>query len=78
MAELGDLSRYVTLAEAAKALGLPRDTVRRRVERRIMDGVHLAPRVWLVRRDEVERWRERGKLPVGRKPRSSRPEPPTK
>ncbi len=60
---------FLTAAEAAAALGLPGRTVRNRLQRGIMRGVAVNPRLWLVSRAEVERWREVGKLPPGRKPR---------
>jgi excisionase family DNA binding protein len=59
---------YLTAAEAAAILGLPGRTVRNRLQRGIMRGVAVHHRLWLVPRDEVERWRDRGKLPSGRKP----------
>ena len=61
---------YLTAAEAAALLGLPGRTVRYRLERGIMRGVAVNPRLWLVPRAEVERWREVGHLRKRRKPRS--------
>jgi excisionase family DNA binding protein len=67
---MSDLERdYLTAAEAAAILGLPGRTVRYRLERGIMRGVAVNPRLWLVPRAEVERWRAVGTLRAGRKPR---------
>jgi excisionase family DNA binding protein len=59
----------LTAAEAATLLGLPGRTVRNRLQRGIMRGVAVNPRLWLVSRAEVERWREVGKLRRGGRPR---------
>lgn len=60
----------LTAAEAAAILGLPGRTVRHRLQRGIMRGVAVNPRLWLISRAEVERWRAVGKLPPGRRPRA--------
>ena len=62
---------YLTASEAASMLGLPLRTVRYRLQRGIMRGVAVNPRLWLVPRAEVERWRGEGKLRPGPKPRSA-------
>ncbi len=61
----------MTVTEAAAALGMSVRGVADRLQRGTMRGVKVNPRLWLVPRDEVERWRERGKLKTGR-PREDR------
>jgi len=56
----------LTAAEAAAMLGLPGRTVRNRLQRGIMQGIAVNPRLWLVSRGEIERWREVGRLRPGR------------
>jgi excisionase family DNA binding protein len=61
---------YLTAGQAAAALGLPLRTVRYRLQQGLMRGVLVSPRLWLVPRAEVERWRGHGKLQPGPKRRS--------
>jgi excisionase family DNA binding protein len=61
----------VTVTEAAAQLGLSARAVAYRLERGMMQGVKVNPRLWLVPSDEVERWRGRGRLPPGRKPKTA-------
>jgi len=60
---------YMTVSEVAAALGAPARTIAYRLKRGLMRGERVTSRLWLVPRDEVERWQGRGKLPPGRKPR---------
>ena len=56
----------LTIAEAARELGLAERTVVDRIHRGAMRGIRVGQRVWVVPRDEVEQWRSRGKLKAGR------------
>ena len=64
----------LTVAEAADALGLTVRGVQERLRRGTLRGIHPSPRIWLIPRDEVERWRNKGKLKPGR-PRKQQTEP---
>jgi excisionase family DNA binding protein len=57
----------LTLQEVATELGLPVRTVQNRVRAGQMRGEH--PRLWMVPRAELERWRNQGKLKPGPKPK---------
>ena len=59
----------MTITEAAEALRIDRTTVHRRLQAGIMVGTRVHPRLWLIPKSEVERWRQRGRLKPGRKPR---------
>jgi excisionase family DNA binding protein len=59
---------HLTVAEVAAALGLPVRTVYYRLEHGYMAGERVSPKLWLVPRSEVERWKGRVKLPRGRYP----------
>jgi excisionase family DNA binding protein len=65
------MDEFMTVTQAADTLGLAVSTVRTRLERGQMQGLRLHPRLWLIPRAEVERWRPLGKQRPGRKPRSS-------
>ena len=56
----------MTITEAARALGLHRATVHRRLESGVMRGERVHEKLWLIPRDEVDRWRDKGRLPAGR------------
>lgn len=60
---------YVTVAQAAKALGLTPDGVRDRIRRGDIEAVRVNPRLLMIPRAEVEKWRGRGKLKTGPKPK---------
>jgi excisionase family DNA binding protein len=62
---------YMTVNQAARVLGLAPVTVRLRLRKGIMRGERLG-RDWLIPREEVERWRDVGRLPSGPKPRGER------
>jgi excisionase family DNA binding protein len=61
-----DERSHLTVAEVAAALGLPARTVYYRLEHGYMTGERVSPKLWLVPRTELERWKGRGKLPRGR------------
>ena len=56
----------MTITEAAQVLGLHRATVHRRLESGVMRGERVHEKLWLIPREEAERWRDKGRLPVGR------------
>lgn len=60
---------YLTVAQAAEALGVSVEVVRKRLQRGLMTGERIGARVWVIPRVEVDRWRTRGKLARGRKRR---------
>ncbi len=67
----GDVGHdMLTVAEAARALGLSERGIQDRLRRGAMRGVRIGQRVWVVSRAEVEAWQEKGKLKSGR-PRKS-------
>jgi len=65
----------MTVAEAAKELGLSERTVQDRLQRGVMRGRRIGERVWVVHRNEVEKWKQRGKIRPGR-PRRGSDSPP--
>ena len=56
----------LTVAEAAEELGISVRGVQERLLRGAMRGERLTPRMWVIPRDEVERWRDKGRLKPGR------------
>jgi excisionase family DNA binding protein len=62
------MDEYLTVTQAAESLGLSTSGVRVRLERGVMLGRRIHPRLWLVPKSEVERWQQRGKLRPGPKP----------
>ena len=56
----------LTVAEAAEELGLTVRGVQERLLRGAMRGERLTPRMWVIPREEVERWRGKGKMKPGR------------
>lgn len=69
MLSSGMRESFLTVGEAAEVLGLKPRAVERRLKLGIMKGERAGQRVWMIPRDEVERWRERGRLAPGPKPR---------
>ena len=67
-----DEREMLTVDEAADALGVGAHAIRKRLLRGLMRGEPLGSgrrRIWLIPRDEVERWRGAGKLKPGPKPK---------
>ena len=60
------MEEYYTVTQAAVELGIPRETVRKRLQRGLMQGEHLTARLWVIPRAEVDRWRDTGRLKRGR------------
>jgi excisionase family DNA binding protein len=60
-----------SVAEAAALLGVSQRTVRHRLRTGVMQGERAGRWTWLVSYEEVEKWREQGKLKPGRKPSES-------
>ncbi len=58
---------YMTVDEAARELGLTRRGVHKRIERGDMRAERFGDRVVLIPVDEVQRWREIGRLKPGPK-----------
>lgn len=63
----------ITVSEAAAILGISNRAVSKRLENGQMRGERVHPRLWLIPREEVERWRELGRMKPGPKPRSTEP-----
>jgi len=59
----------VTVAEAAQELGISVRAIQHRIERGQMKGERISARLWLIPRDEVERWKQLGRQRPGRKPK---------
>ena len=59
----------MTITEAARELGLTRQSVHTRLQRGQMRGVQVGKGIWLIHEDEVRRWKEIGRLKRGPKPR---------
>ena len=60
---------YMTVREAAEALGMSMRGINERIERGDMRAERLGARVWAIPREEVERWRAIGRQKPGPKPR---------
>jgi excisionase family DNA binding protein len=56
----------LTVAEAAQELGISVRGVQDRLLRGAMHGERLTPRMWVIPRDEVDRWKDKGRLRPGR------------
>ncbi len=59
----------MTVSEAAIVLNVNTATIRYRIQRGDMQAERAGVRLWLIQREEVERWKVIGKLPRGPKPR---------
>jgi excisionase family DNA binding protein len=61
---------FMTVPQAAAALGVSEHTIRARLRKRQMRGSKLGP-IWTIARTEVARWADRGRMRApgaGRKP----------
>ena len=52
----------MTVQEAAAILGMTPVGVRARLERGQMQGTKVHARLWLISKEEVERWRLHGRI----------------
>ena len=59
----------LTVAETARELDLTVRGVQNRLLRGLMQGERVTPRLWLIPREEVDRWKALGRQKPGRKPR---------
>jgi excisionase family DNA binding protein len=59
----------MTVTEAATALGVAEETIRKRIQRGDMQARRVGARVLLIPSEEVNRWREIGHAKPGPKPR---------
>jgi excisionase family DNA binding protein len=57
----------LTVSEVAAELDLSPVGVARRLQRGHMRGIKVNPRLWLVEREEVDRWKQRGRMKPGPK-----------
>jgi excisionase family DNA binding protein len=57
----------ITVSEAAAILGISNRAVSKRLENGHMRGERVHPRLWLIPREEVDRWREIGRMKPGPK-----------
>jgi excisionase family DNA binding protein len=60
---------FMTVTDAATVLGVEVSTLRRRLEAGVMKGERIHARLWLIPREEVDRWRKIGRLKRGPKPK---------
>lgn len=56
------MDTHMTLVEAAAALGLSVSALRTRAEKGYIQAEKVGPRMWLIPRDEVEKWKGKGRL----------------
>lgn len=56
------MDEYLSIAEAARELGLSESALRTRVERGYVQAQRAGARLWLIPRVEVEKWRSVGRL----------------
>jgi excisionase family DNA binding protein len=63
----------MTVTEAANALGVAEETIRKRIQRGAMQARRVGERVLLIPSDEVDRWREIGRVKPGPKPKEPTP-----
>ena len=62
------MESLVTVPQAAQLLGLTERGVLKRIQRGDMRAERLGGKVWVIRREEVERWQQLGRQRPGRKP----------
>jgi excisionase family DNA binding protein len=62
---------YLTVSQAAAELGLSVRGLRFRIEHGQMAAEQVSPRLYLIPRAEVERWKALGQQKPGRKPAAS-------
>jgi excisionase family DNA binding protein len=62
------MDEYITATDAARELGISRSALHSRIQRGEIRAIRPSPRLLLIPRSEVERWRGKGKLKPGPKP----------
>jgi excisionase family DNA binding protein len=63
------MDEFITVGDAARELGIGRSALHSRIKRGEIRAIRVSPRLLLIPRSEVERWRDKGKLKPGPKPR---------
>lgn len=66
---------FLTVSQASRELGITTQGVRDRIERGQMTAQQVSPKLWLIPRSEVERWKELGRQKTGPKLGSKRKRP---
>jgi excisionase family DNA binding protein len=61
------MAEYMTVSEAAQALGVTERTIHKRIASGMMKADRFGAHVWQVPTEEVERWRSIGRLKPGPK-----------
>ena len=61
---------YMTVSEAAQALGVSERAIHKRIAAGLMRAERFGALVWQIPTEEVDRWREIGRLRPGRKPKA--------
>ncbi len=64
----------MTIADAARVLGMSENGIRRRIQRGDMVAERIGARLLVIPNHEVERWRSLGKLKPGPRPARERKE----
>lgn len=65
----GDGMDYMTVGQAAEALGVSPRAIRHRIAVGEMQAEQINPRLWMIPRAEVERWTALGRMRPGPKPK---------
>lgn len=60
-----------TVAAAARELGITEQALRHRIRRGEVRAQRIGARLWVIEKEEVERWRNQGRLKPGRKRQGS-------
>ena len=70
------MDEYLTVAQAAEAMGISARALRNRIDRGDVMAAKVNPRLLMIARSEVERWRGKGRLKAweGRRLRERRTE----
>ena len=66
------VSKEMTITEAATALGVAEETIRKRIQRGDMQARRVGARLLLIPEEEIHRWAQIGKVRPGPKPGSKR------
>ena len=66
------MANYVTVAEAARELGVTERAIHKRIAAGLMRAERFGAHVWQIPVEEVRRWREIGRMKPGPKPGTKR------